>query len=160
MRHLPEEVVEVVLSYLCPPPCCTDAVVPAAQTCRTWRRLSQSIGQHMKSFCCLEEAVACPEMRLCRVHQRDEIELWAALWHACYTQHQNPFPLRSPHLHALPSLHRRLARHQMPFDVFGVPPRGAGLEGDNVAWIYISPGHGSSLWWRRYCEWADFSDGD
>lgn len=114
----------------------------------------------MKSCCWLKEAVACPEMRLCRVHQGAELELWSALWYACYTTNRNPFPLRSPHLNALSSLHRHLARHKMPFDVLGMPPRGADLGGGNTAWIYISPGYGSSLWWRRYCEWANFSDSD
>ena len=82
------------------------------------------------------------------------LELWAALWHACHTLHQNPFPLRSPHLDALLALRKRMARHQMPFDVCGVRLRPTPRE----AWIFIAPGHRGSLWWRRYCEWADLSD--
>jgi len=157
MQRLPKDLEQVVLSYLCIFPCCCtggSSGCGAAAVCRGWSGAVATWLRLSRQQCLLEGAVACPEMRLCRVHQRAELELWAALWHACHTLHQNPFPLRSPHLDALLALRKRMARHQMPFDVCGVRLRPTPRE----AWIFIAPGHRGSLWWRRYCEWADLSD--
>lgn len=145
MQRLPEALEERVLEYVFP---CAERPCGAAAVCRGWagHRL------RLASRCESAAAVACPELRLCRVHQRAELELWAALWEQTHTLHRNPFPLRSPHLGALRGLRRRMAAHQLPFDVCAV------VETVREAWIFIAPGNHATLWWRRYCAWKGVSE--
>jgi hypothetical protein len=155
MQRLPDAVEHAVLQYVLPP--CQDRNVlqfPPCQDCNVllvctrWARLLKP--------CRIAWPLACPEITMCATHQQPQLQLWAALWRQTHTLRANPFPLRSPHLHALPALRQRL-RRLLPFDVCAMRMQPAPQE----AWIWIAPGDHATLWWQRHCRWQGHdSDGD